>query len=272
LQSAGFFYQILPYLEETELYRLTDIVGDNPPGPLTTAFNDAPAGSYMVQLETSAPWSNGNQPGTLGRTKAIKAYHCPSRRAAALYEGWRNVKTDYAAVSPPRIPLPQGATPESEFWGDNGRYFGVLAPGLTSSDTGNNKWRRLEKVTFASVKDGTSNVMMLGEKFMNPDFYVPGPWGNFDDKGAFHGFDNDHFRSTVNAPNYPLNPSQDEKFYINGDPWNSGFTFGSAHPAGMNAVFADGHVVSIKYGVDATLFNLVGHRQDGGPIDLEALK
>ncbi len=271
LQIASFFYQILPYLEETALFnKASDFLNPGSPPPNSTLPSSLPAGHafpsnvVLSRLDINPPWANM---GPLSNTHAIKSFHCPSRRPAMLLEGWRKVKTDYAAVTAPRLPLPQGATPESEFWGSGGRFFGVLTPGIDGS------YRRMAPVGFRDIRDGSSNVMMLGEKFMHPDYYIPGRWGNFDDKGAFHGFDNDHFRSTVNHPNYPPNPSQDSKFeFVPGDPWNSGFTFGSAHPGGMNAVFADGHVSTIRYGVDPTLFNLVGHRQDNAPIDLDALK
>ncbi len=266
LQVGSFFYQILPYLEETVLYKASDFLnpGTPPLGGIMPIGGDFPRNYLLSKLDTNPPWTNM---GPLSNTKAVKSFLCPSRRPALLMEGWRKVKTDYAAVTAPRLPLAAGATPESEFWGSGGKFFGVLCPGIDGN------YRRMEKITFAQIRDGTSNVMMLGEKFMHPDYYVPGPWGNFDDKGAFHGFDNDHYRSTVNHPNYPRNPSEDHKFeFVPGDPWNSGFTFGSAHPGGMNAVFADGHVHTIRYDVDPVLFNLVGHRQDRAPIDLDALR
>ncbi len=39
--------------------------------------------------------------------------------------------------------------------------------------------------------------------------------------------------------------------------------FGSAHPAGINAVFADGSVHNIKYGIDPDTFNALGNIDDG---------
>jgi prepilin-type processing-associated H-X9-DG protein len=39
--------------------------------------------------------------------------------------------------------------------------------------------------------------------------------------------------------------------------------FGSAHPAGINAVFADGSVHNVKYGVDPEVFNALGNMNDG---------
>ena len=44
-------------------------------------------------------------------------------------------------------------------------------------------------------------------------------------------------------------PQQDQDFW-----------FGSAHPGGLNAVFADGSVHTINYDVDLYIFNSLGTR------------
>jgi prepilin-type processing-associated H-X9-DG protein len=45
---------------------------------------------------------------------------------------------------------------------------------------------------------------------------------------------------------------------------NSSFTTpGSAHPNGLNAVFADGSTTTINYAIDMETFNRLGHRSDG---------
>ena len=51
--------------------------------------------------------------------------------------------------------------------------------------------------------------------------------------------------------------------------WNHSteITFGSAHPSGINAVFGDGSVRAISYGISATMFNRIGHRADGQVIE-----
>jgi prepilin-type processing-associated H-X9-DG protein len=52
---------------------------------------------------------------------------------------------------------------------------------------------------------------------------------------------------------------------------NCGFVFGGAHPSGINAVFADGRVHHIRYGIDPAVFNMLGHKSDGGIISLDDL-
>ena len=63
------------------------------------------------------------------------------------------------------------------------------------------------------------------------------------------------------------NPALDRNvpphFTATGDDWRSVFYMGSAHPAGMNAVFADGSVHNVKYGIDPDVFNALGVINDG---------
>src|SRR4029450_5045445 len=102
---------------------------------------------------------------------------------------------------------------------------------------------------------GTSNTIAFAEKFMPTQVY--NDWWSGDDKAALHGFDDNTFRSTVNNPGYfPGNPIKD--FRTTGadaccstDTWHAKFIFGSAHPSGINAVFADGSVHHIPYSVNA---------------------
>jgi prepilin-type processing-associated H-X9-DG protein len=42
---------------------------------------------------------------------------------------------------------------------------------------------------------------------------------------------------------------------------------GSRHSAGVNAVFADGSVHFLNYGIDLETLNNIGHRADGQVLD-----
>lgn len=316
LQVSSWEFQILPFIEQDNLYKLSDIQMPPYPAPIPPAVTGIPAGghplasstsnppgffpsgSYMATLDNPAPdWSNANispNVGALNQTGVPPSYFCPSRRAATLYPGWRNVKNDYAAAVPGPVPLPVGTnglisvSAEDEFWGQGGTYYGVISKGLDITHdgglTGFTTFSKHGKVTFASVTDGTSNTMAVGEKWMAPWAYDGNAGENYDDKGGFHGYDNVNTRSTVSG-NWPTNvnapsgaglgfanPARDFNVLDQSDCsnqiqgtycWHSGFGFGSAHPAGFNAVFADGSVHNIKYGIDPQVFNALGHRSDG---------
>jgi prepilin-type processing-associated H-X9-DG protein len=310
LQVSSWEFQILPFMEQDNLYKLQDIqipqypaagaTGAAVKGNLPLPHPPFPIGAYTGTLDDPDQWASGGNLGPLCLTGIPPNYFCPSRRTATQHPGWRAVKNDYAAVTPGRFPLPRNTnglvsiSQEDDFWGDptnNWQYFGVITKGLDCANTPGGSttsasWTKKGKVTFASVTDGTSNTMAVGEKFM-PTWAYDG-WYFGDDKGGFHGYDNDNTRSTVNG-NWPTNggaplsaglgfanPQRDFNVPDQADCdngtqgtycWHSAFGFGSAHPAGFNAVFADGSVHNIKYGIDADVFNAIGHRSDGSTLN-----
>jgi len=150
-----------------------------------------------------------------------------------------------------------------------GMTHGVIPHG-NNWDSGN-----YIKHTFASISDGTSNTLLVAEKSVPTNSYNGGSW--FDDTGPMEGADSDVNRATgalqvclygLNGTPClpPPNASKDQNLDQGGNwgtGWASGYGFGSAHPAGINAVFADGSVHNIKYGVDPQVFNALGNINDG---------
>jgi prepilin-type N-terminal cleavage/methylation domain-containing protein/prepilin-type processing-associated H-X9-DG protein len=284
-QTAGWCYQILPYIEQDNLARLIDY---NPAQISEAKLQSSwpakapfPTGSYVSNLQSVNPWSGsggGSNVGPLTTTAAVKIYLCPSRRSG-LVPGWRQVKNDYAAVVP-AWPVTATMTPESAFWGGDGHTQGVISRLGPNAKTG----RQAIKTTLSSIPDGTSNSMMLGEKFQPTNRY--NDWWSGDDKAAMHGFDDNTFRSTVQNPKYfPGNPVRDfvtrssdnseSDPCTNKDPvyscdtWHAKFVFGSPHSSGIQAVFADGHVQNIAFGIDQTTFAAIGGINDGVVFNLQ---
>jgi len=279
LQTAGFLYQILPYIEQGNLYKLTDLNADG-----SDKFALGPplyqTGDYMSRVDLPGSSNSGGTP--LNTTGVPPVFFCPSRRSAQLYTGWRNVKADYAAALPgPTVPYTGAENPESTFWGA-GTRFGVISRGLDSNGVPTAK---LARITFGSIPDGTSNTMAIGEKFLAPNTYTG--WQFSEDKGAFHGFDNGYVRSTVainvtqgvtQQPGDPpslSNPMRDTNVRLStlccdgtSFGWRAQFLFGSAHPGGINAVYADGSVHTISFTVQPDVFNALGHISDGSALQL----
>jgi prepilin-type N-terminal cleavage/methylation domain-containing protein/prepilin-type processing-associated H-X9-DG protein len=184
------------------------------------------------------------------RKNVVPTFACPSRRPSGPCEAQQGrMLADYASATPAN-----GANDLLSYWqGKPGQpakpgayYNGVIARG----------WAAPRRVTASMVTDGTSNTLVVGEKWLKPAEYAIGSW--HDDAGWGDGWDADVIRYTRTAP-------QSDRG-TNGD----GVEFGSAHPDSMNAVFADGSVRSIRYGISADLFNRLGHRSDGSVIDHDA--
>ena len=159
LQTADWMFQVLPYIEQDNLYKLQD--SQNPPGGAVPANNTSgqnislpskfsqdpgffPVGSYISMLDANGGQWNGVGTGgdwDLTKDGSPKIFYCPSRRPAGLHPGWRSAKNDYASVQPGRYPLPRNSdgtfpvdyTSESDYWGDptnGGQYMGVIAKGF----------------------------------------------------------------------------------------------------------------------------------------------
>jgi prepilin-type processing-associated H-X9-DG protein len=112
--------------------------------------------------------------------------------------------------------------------------------------------------------------MLAGDKWVPSNAYAGGTPA--DDRGPMAGWDTDIARSTVSNPTYCPNPTRDIPLKES-DPqyWNCQLVFGGAHPSGINAVFADGSVHHLKYGINPNVFNMLGHKSDGGVIQLDDL-
>ena len=103
-------------------------------------------------------------------------------------------------------------------------------------------------VMLTAIRRGTSNVLLLGEKYLDPDGYATGK--DFGDNECLYtGLNNDVGRSTDRAP------KQDKRGLADT------VGFGSAHVGGMNGCFGDESVRGVRYAVDAGRFKPYGDVQ-----------
>jgi prepilin-type N-terminal cleavage/methylation domain-containing protein/prepilin-type processing-associated H-X9-DG protein len=216
---------------------------------------------------------------------AVPGYFCPTRRPAALLDdptvNERRYMMDYAGATPGPF-LAQSSTsttdrfaPETDnakimadFWKGSdftvpfktrtGRvqYYGIITRTVASPPT-----------TAAKVRDGLSNTLLVSEKRLQRRFFDGANWRDgyagglwFDDRGWTDGWDPDIMRSTGFAPAED-HPDQEEN--------NLAYHFGSAHTSGLNVLMGDGRVTHMTYAVDRRLWNLMGDRRDGAPIEIK---
>jgi prepilin-type N-terminal cleavage/methylation domain-containing protein len=278
-QNAGWAYQILPFIEQDNLYKgddrhFTGTTPDNVILLVPPTWPGYPAGSYGINMDAPA--------GPVSMTP-IKTYTCPSRRQPGTFigAGGKRAWIDYACIHPGNPfgnsdPGLDFATPNGQPWSDMlGDAFGWwnLGDGIRPPFEGGRgiiTARKNGKVTFAQVSDGTSNTMMVAEKFLPPRAYQGG------DNGDMYGWigagwpDERRSSGTSLGSNGPIlinNPSRDfdppPADPATNDTWREFAYLGSAHPAGINAVFGDGSVHNIKFGIDPQTFNFLGMRNDG---------
>ena len=207
--GPGWAYQLLPFLEQNELWQ----------EPST----------YEVE------------------SSGLPIWFCPSRRAPSFQAN--RALMDYASATPG-----DSVGSWDQFWygetwtvPQNAPYRGLIV----RSGFG-------RKTTFGSLVDGSSNILALGEKMLRIHFYETGDW--HDDRGWTDGWDPDIIRYTA----FPPFPDNEPATAPDGQ--DVGYHFGSAHPAGLNALLGDGSVKTISFTIDPTVFNHLGHRSDGAEI------
>lgn len=258
-QPGGWMYQILPFVEQSAVYKITD------------DGNKAITAAQKAQSITL-------------QQSIISFYSCPTRRPAQtrtymLPNTWtpRNgdrapdvFRGDYAANS--------GDSPcvINEWLNEQKSCVAQKLEWYSYDYTnlGSHEWPPTDgqsgvnyvgtEVKLKDVSDGTSNTYAVGEKYLNSDKYegdgsdTNGDGG--DNHSVYQGYDYDINRWTAykqNDPNYPNDePLQDR-------PGLTNFRiFGSAHNAGCNMLYCDGSVQSIAYGVDPEVHRLAGNRHD----------
>jgi prepilin-type N-terminal cleavage/methylation domain-containing protein len=158
----------------------------------------------------------------------VPVYFCPTRRVPAKYGS--SAKGDYA---------------------------GSAGDGLTKYNGAITRRACQQRLTFALLRDGTSNTLLVAEKQTNIENF--GKSGGDNENWPNSGWDVDEIRigSLVDYPQ-PDSMHPDES---GGAFWSN--RFGSSHDGAFNGVLADGSVRSISYSIDAETFRRVCVRNDG---------
>lgn len=126
---------------------------------------------------------------------------------------------------------------------------------------GNGVTHVLSEIRAAQVIDGVSHTLAVADKYLNADQYYTGADAS-DHRTAYI-----NANRNVNGYTASSTSSGDPvRFYLprrdrRGVALN--WTFGSAHPGGLNAAFCDTSVRSISYDIHYRVFWALGGRNDG---------
>ena len=255
-QPGGWSYQILPFMEEQNVYDM---------------------GQDGQRERVTAP----QRQGAFDRDQVpVDQFVCPSRRDAEVMERPCGIAGICWYLNGPRsgslisaVPLDYAANAGTlqRSWvgvGMSGDTYGdpnTDAHYLPVSESDGIVFLR-SKIRIALITDGTTMTYMLGEKYMNPDFYDTGE-DPADDAGVYEGCAHDVCRwCTLTNPSARtgLTPIHDRSGVI------ASPSFGSPHPGGCNFVLCDGSVETVSYDIDAVVHANRGSRNDGLVIDEDA--
>jgi len=233
----------------------------------------------FLELQDLHDRGSGGKNQTLGSVRAqspVVLFHCPSRRDAIAYpyvhgSPYYNIdkpsvigRSDYAASSGDGNTDAYWKGPSSLAEGDKmSEAQWESYPGTSHEATG--VIYRRSMTQFAHIHDGASSTYLIGERYLNPDFYLNGTLCA-NDQGWDLGYDYDVNRWTCSYDfntNRPtgINPMQDTPGY--NDNGGCDTIFGSAHWAKFHMVLCDGSVHDINYTIDAKTHAQLGNRKDG---------
>jgi prepilin-type N-terminal cleavage/methylation domain-containing protein/prepilin-type processing-associated H-X9-DG protein len=227
-QQWGFFYQILPSIENDNLWKLS-------------------GGSADLSI----------------RATPIATYFCPSRRApqtmtdlrVAASPQFEVAANDYALNIGPTVintnvnglgnrPMISSKDPalgvtsppaNIDYYGPvnpSGEYVGAtLLPGY--------------QVRFSDINDGVAYTILVSEKAIDPDLIVYRSTGGNQQDGDTHGFvaGFDKFDTTRQGAKAPVRDFNGNTDYD---------AFGSAHLNGINVLMCDGSVKQISFAINNT--------------------
>ena len=242
-QAGGWAFQILPYMEENNVW------SGGADATTTAASTSATAQSNLtLQMVHSigAP---------------IKAYYCPSRRGLAPFpqtlaaSPYPNYVLPAAYLSP--NPLPVGMI---DYAGCNGGV--AYGSNADAPNTGMIRTQSAGRNTVrpTDVKDGLAYTLLIGEKACS--YRLMGNIPGEDDAGGYAaGYGGSLIsRRNLNSIRFaysdllPLKDFDVNNLVGGGNPGVTGGAFGSAHPSTWNALMGDGSARSLSYNIDPNVF------------------
>ena len=238
-QPGGWVYSLLPYVEQSNLHamgkglarpaQLTEFTTRN---ATAVAFFICPSRRTAVPITAgSVSYFNANSSSTFSRTDY-----------AACVSSTGSVESFQGPTS-----LAEGDTPS--FWTTGG------GAGAANPATFNGVCYSRSQVRIPDITKGTSNQVMIGEKYLNPANYTTGTDAG-DNECAFTGMNNDVCRTTANRPLKDQNGLGDAT------------RFGSQHLSGVNVVLGDGSVRTIAYTIDPAVFQPMGDIRSAAVVSL----
>ena len=283
-QGLGWAYQLIPYIEEENAARVAASVhGAANPTAAEEAIADVAIELYFCPSRRGPTRGTANDgvdvPGywlidyaaaTAAPTRPQSTAQLPSQDLPQNFDDFLTQTEGVLSRTDPLVRfLYWGCSNCSDSLNSATNYQRATYRGIVQrcdwntfapDNVNNSHFGFTRKISFAKIPDGSSKTLWVSEKRAEPSRYQQS--SGYDDRGWTDGWDPDIIRSTI----WPVGPDQDRADRNSGD-YEYKYSFGSAHPGGINAVYADGSVHTIAFDIDRETFNLLGNREDGEVMD-----
>jgi prepilin-type N-terminal cleavage/methylation domain-containing protein/prepilin-type processing-associated H-X9-DG protein len=290
--SFGWAVAILPFMEQKNIYDNIDAIvqtytpsGTNPDPIMliknTASHPNVDSWANVTTPNTQQPWRTDNAPTQPFTKTTLKSFVCPSMAfpqfdndgyATSSYCGNAGNQRVVWSGSAPSLSLCGGSAPQA-----------VHQNGWFNHDNNNTVTITQD---MASILDGTSNTIMMGEvgktrnvgpnsdrPTHNSGNYPIWAGGNNND-GCAGWFMGSHLRVAGGLINSDFTVTTNLEYFINNrgnipaaaaHPHQSDLTFGSYHPGGAQFTFGDGSVRFVAQTVNYAVYSAMGGRNDGAP-------
>jgi prepilin-type N-terminal cleavage/methylation domain-containing protein len=228
---------LLPYLEQDNAYKLWDL--------------------QRRYFEQPNPGGGPTDP----TARHVKTYFCPSRRGVP-----RNLSTTDASINQ-SLPKRPGAQCDYACVGENDETVNALARATVTASQPPMHWTALvtsgpgtrilawqSQTTLASITDGTSNTVLLGEKHLTAGIPYPVEDGSVYASSSFI-----NYKRMLGFGNPLVSHPSDSPFVAPLTYWR----FGGPHPGVVLFVLCDGSVKAIKRSTDDQTLGRLARRADG---------
>ena len=263
-QPGGWVFNVLPFIEQQALH---DLGSDGNPNALTPQQMKGAADVLEQPISIiNCPSRRPNIPWPMKINSAAELPNAEYREASAVAG-----RSDYAISSGTRsTELNKGpdnyASSESFNWVQKQvpKWFELL-DGISFQRS---------QIKMQHITDGTSQTLMIGEKFIPPSQYATGSFAG-DNETWCTGWNNDNFRiiygvqTAIGSATYNIRePLADVDDSSAADIQSR---FGSAHPSVWIAAYCDGSAHGISYDADPEMLRRLASRHDGLVLDLNGL-
>lgn len=243
-QPGGFFYNILPYMEQQPLH------------DMSSGEDDPVARDHKTMVMASTP---------------IPAMTCPTRRPSATYgnsAGLANCDAPERGFFHACYRANAGSVKCSWDRGPDSLAEGDDNQGFSDMSANNGICFQRSQVRAADIIDGLSCTYLVGEKYLNPDHYLDAAdYG--DDQSAMGGDDFDNCAWATDAPRQDTAGVPSDSTGI-----PMCWLFGGPHADSMNFAFCDGSIHAVSYSIKSSTdvqhpgtHQLLATRNDGSPVD-----